>query len=701
MFGITGSSKRARQEDLDEGSPEVEKVACDRCRQRKVRDFEYQHLPDLNIDCLLTDQVRSRSDCTYNRGHKFKEKRQRVLISSVYERRLEYIANKLDHLAEVVGRLSHEHSSHATSAGLRLPLQPSFHQPSQPSSSASTHVEGIESTLFAHVIFTAKCLQAAVMDTHLPYSDVPELTTALNSLWDTITAQTQQNQILECSQPFAELLPRNLTPDLKDLPIPSLDRIMACLRLAHECSSSQLYWPFEFGSLGDFTHYVIRACSPGPITDMELIIVHYVLAWLFAECANLKRGDLLLKQDYEAEALICRQSLETLLGSLSFHVATSLDAVCAMYMATIHCLQHGKPFTAWSFISKASLISQALGLHSPHATMGPAGLEEAEEDEDKIQRKMRLFWAVYVLEKALALRLGRPSTIHDADITLPKLRLDRRMASLLHNRLPDWIEVAGLYGRAYDEICSPKKLAQTAAVRESRIRAVAREWEGVIAARGDLYKHPEQWTSDALAPGLSDFIIHANRATEYSVLASIYRAIPPETEPPSSAPSSGDKGIKPSPESLAAARLSLAETDACITTMLAADADAAPAAWPSSPGFDVWLTENLLVAPVMPFLILLGGLVHSPGSEESDLDILRRIVDGVGRLVRVPRYARCRKYGRVFRVLYDVTAAFVEVRGKRRMDRFVGELGVGVGEGGELGGLGDLDAYLDWSGGGW
>ncbi|OJJ97781.1 hypothetical protein ASPACDRAFT_1858507 [Aspergillus aculeatus ATCC 16872] len=312
MSGATGSSKRARDEDLEEGRPAVEKVAV----------------------CVID-------------------------VVSGSERRLEYITNKLDHLAEVVGRLSHEHSSHPTLVGLRLPLQPSLHQPSQSYFSAPTLAEGIESTLFAHVIFTAKCPQAAVMDPHLPPSNVPELTAALNSLWSTIAAQKQQNQTLESSQPFAKVLPQSLTSDFKDLPIPSLDRIMACLRLAYECSPSQLYWPFEFGSLGDFTHYVTRVCSPGPITEMELIIVHYVLAWLFTECANLTGGDPLLKQDYEVQALICRQSLETLLGSLSFHVATSLDAVCAMYMATIHCLQHGKPVTAWSFITRASLISQA------------------------------------------------------------------------------------------------------------------------------------------------------------------------------------------------------------------------------------------------------------------------------------------------------------------------------------------------------
>ncbi|RAH73949.1 putative C6 transcription factor [Aspergillus aculeatinus CBS 121060] len=687
MSDVLGSSKRAREEDLEQDHPEVEKVACDRCRQRKTKCDRVNPC----VQCLRTG-----SDCTYNRGHQLREKRQRVLISSVYERRLEYIANKLDQLAEVVGRLSHEHASRATPAGLRLPLQPSFHQPSQSYYSAPTQAEGIESTLFANVIYTAKCLQAAVMNPRLPHSDACELTAALNSLWGTIAAQKQQNQALESSQPFAKVFPQSLTADFKDLPIPSLDRIMACLRFAHECSPSRLYWPFEFGSLGDFTQYVIRACSPGPITEMELVIVHYVLAWLFTECANLTGGDLLLKQDYEVQALICRQSLETLLGSLSFHVATSLDAVCAMYMATIHCLQHGKPFTAWSFITRAALISQALGLHSPHALIGLAGLEEVEEDENaEKQRKTRLFWAVYVLEKALALRLGRPSTIHDADITLPKLRLDRRMASLLHNRLPDWIEMAGLYGRAYDEICSPKALTQTADVRESRTRAVAREWEGVIAARGELYKHPHQWTSHVLPRGLSEFIVHANRATEYSVLASIYRALPSGKEPQSPAPySSVNDATKPNPESLAAARLSLAETDACIAAMFAADA----ATWSSSPSFDTWVTENLLVAPIMPFLILLGGLVHSPCAEESDLDVLRRIVDGVGRMERVARYARCRKYGRVFRALYDVAAALVGVRVKERIDVYSGEMGVGVGEGGELSGLGDLDAFLDWSG---
>jgi hypothetical protein len=65
---------------------------------------------------------------------------------------------------------------------------------------------------------------------------------------------------------------------------------------------------------------------------MELIIVHYGLNCLFTECATAA-VDVMAKQDYEAQALICRDSLEMILSNLSFHITTNKDSVCAMYMA--------------------------------------------------------------------------------------------------------------------------------------------------------------------------------------------------------------------------------------------------------------------------------------------------------------------------------------------------------------------------------
>jgi hypothetical protein len=182
-----------------------------------------------------------------------------------------------------------------------------------------------------------------------PYSmAVDDITSALAALRSTINDQKQHNKTLEGSRSSLKALPSGLS--FRDLPIPSMDKIMACIRITQgaslfsrlcctlsdnhppESSPSEIYWPFEFGSLGDFTQKVIRACIPGPISDMELIIVHYVLYALFTQC-SIGADDETLRQDYDVQAATCRESLETILSNLSFHIDTNIDSVCALYMA--------------------------------------------------------------------------------------------------------------------------------------------------------------------------------------------------------------------------------------------------------------------------------------------------------------------------------------------------------------------------------
>lgn len=138
-------------------------------------------------------------------------------------------------------------------------------------------------------------------------------------------------------------------------------------------------------------------------------------------------------------------------------------------------------------------MAQALGLHSK--------LVMATEPADEAQRGIRLFWAIYSLEKAVSLRLGRSSTIRDHGITVPRLLLDRKMISLLHNRLPDWIEVASLYGRVYDNIYSPNALGQPVSLREARTRALAAELEKIMASRVEFYVSRSLPTFSCMAAG--------------------------------------------------------------------------------------------------------------------------------------------------------------------------------------------------------
>ncbi|EHK19784.1 uncharacterized protein TRIVIDRAFT_224464 [Trichoderma virens Gv29-8] len=609
-----------------------EKAACDRCRQRKVRSF---YLPAAKI-------VPAEAQCTFRLAHGAKEKRQRVLISSVYERRLEHISNRIEELYGIIGQLRderhNEDSSLMAPARLRAPSYSSLQSGRlRAPAKALAPVEGIESALFAQVICAAGALETAVMND--PYSRaVDDITSALNTLRNTVNDQKQQNETLAGSRSFPKALPSGLS--LRDLPIPPLDKIMACLRIAQESSPSELYWPFEFGSLGDFTQYVIRACTPGPISDMELIIVHYVLSSLFTQC-SMGADDETLRQDYDVQAETCRESLETILSSLSFHIDTNIDSVCALYMA-------GKVSTAWTFISRASLMCLALGLHSSQAMVT--------EQENAMQRKMSLFWAVYALEKAVALRLGRPSTIRDEDITIPRIILGRKMTSLAYNRLPDWIDAASLYGRLYDSLYSPTALEQPGSVRVSRTSALASELERMIVARTGYYNQPDLWSSHLLDPTLSRFMIHANRAIAYSTLASIYRGVPAESQSPS--------GIIPCTQCIAAARVALEESEASIAIL----SDAAK--WPT--GLYKWVNEILLLAPFIPFTILVCNVVDTV--DASDLGCLGGVVDGLQALAQLPRYASCNRQLRVFKSLYDVAARYVEAKTSRESTDATGTL---------------------------
>lgn len=212
---------------------------------------------------------------------------------------------------------------------------------------APAPAEGIESALFAHFVCAASAFETAVLnDPH--FGAVEDMISALNTLRSTVNNQKQQNETLQGPHSFLKALPSGLSP--RDLPMPSMDKIMACLRFTQgaslfsrlyctrsdkhstERSPSEVYWPFEFGSLGDFTQYVIRACTPGPISDMELIIVHYVLYSLFTQF-SIGADDETLRQDYNVQAATCRESLEAILSSLSFHIDTNIDSICALYMA--------------------------------------------------------------------------------------------------------------------------------------------------------------------------------------------------------------------------------------------------------------------------------------------------------------------------------------------------------------------------------
>lgn len=93
------------------------------------------------------------------------------------------------------------------------------------------------------------------------------------------------------------------------------------------------------------------------------------------------------------------------------------------------------------------------------------------------QNKRRLFWSVYVTEKALSLRLGRASSIQDYDISLPttfELLGDFEPWRTIY---PLWINLARIQGKVYEMLYSPAALRKPADERASYARQLAAEMQ--------------------------------------------------------------------------------------------------------------------------------------------------------------------------------------------------------------------------------
>ncbi|RSL69291.1 hypothetical protein CEP53_002264 [Fusarium sp. AF-6] len=585
--------------------------------------------------------VKAKLQCTYELGQKPRAKRQRHMISSVYESRMDQISQKIDDLTEIMSRLNPANLSIGETTTTR-PCPPAGPWPQfaltqplrtnvQAHERTLTEADAIEPSLFSQAVFATKFLQAVLA--HDIFSPVAsEMMPALKSLGDIVEAQQRYNNSYDASNPFSKTLPPGTT--VGDLPLPPTGKIMACLRLAKENPRVQSHFILQFKSVGHFTEYVVKACSPGPMTDAELIIVHLGLYWLFYECSGVST-DISTKHDYVAEACVCKDSLEILLSNLSFHTPATVDYVHAMYVAALYCLQMNKPNAAWTFVTKASLLGQAIGMNS--------SLTMSSEITEQRQYKNRLFWAMYCLEKSISLRLGRCSTIRDHDVTIPQPLAEQRTSPDWYNSLPEGIELSRLFGMVFDDLHSPSALVQPVPVRRSRAKALAAKMERRIASRATSDIHPKP-PSQLVEPKVLEFLSHASAVCDYSVLASIYKSIPPE-----------DSSSSSCPECISATRIALQEHTACILLL----ADQAS----ESLILDFWVNTALLLSPFVPFNILFCNIVET--SEPSDLQLLARFVGALEVSAAIPRFsAACRRQLPIFRSLYDVAAKYIEAKAK-------------------------------------
>lgn len=127
----------------------------------------------------------------------------------------------------------------------------------------------------------------------------------------------------------------------------------------------------------------------------------------------------------------------------------------------------------------------------------------ARDDAETRERKIRLFWTIYVHEKGLSRRLGRSSTIRDSEITIPRPRLDGS-DTINCGWMPKWIELARLQGMVYDQIYSPSILRLPQAAPIARARRLASDLEALVmnVTPEEVWHYACQAEMDSLHPDL-------------------------------------------------------------------------------------------------------------------------------------------------------------------------------------------------------
>lgn len=118
----------------------------------------------------------------------------------------------------------------------------------------------------------------------------------------------------------------------------------------------------------------------------------------------------------------------------------------------MHAIEISMPSVGWTMASTAAQLCRTLGYHRASSM---------EKDSRVVQQqKQQLFWAVYVIMKALSLRLGRSSVIQDYDISLPMTHEAFDTPEPWKTVCLLWLKHAVIQGKVYELLYSPAALNQ-------------------------------------------------------------------------------------------------------------------------------------------------------------------------------------------------------------------------------------------------
>ncbi|KAI1312331.1 fungal-specific transcription factor domain-containing protein [Xylaria venustula] len=546
----------------------IPRRSCDQCRSRKVGC-------DRGSPC--SNCMSAKLACTFGVvTSKTTPAKQRVLISAQYERKIDEIAEDLKAIKALLRDSpvpsSQEHD------GILLPVpQHGITGPITPSESIIHPLK--EPVKWDHSAQVNDFVRTVAEDRASRGDPGAEESHVLASLKSLARALEETNVLRDLSLPEIRD-----TKSRHHRSMPPVEAAVLALRWANEhklffrIESLSRILPLEqFTKICQNVYFAVEDYS-----EFDFILANCYLSYIFSEYSSVTG-----KHKYQEYYRLCRQNAQVALSQLPLLLPATIEAVASLTFGASYAIESSKGTLAWTYISSAANLCQTLGLHR----LAP--------DDGSEDTRANLFWLVFLLDKSLSLRLGRPSNLRDAEITtpLPGEPGIRRCS-----------QTSIIQGKIYDQLYSPTGLARSDMERGAMAQTLASELRGLINGNKADFQNPPR------IPGteqdeMREVYFKIELVKQFSLLTLILRAVP--------APAASRTRI--TEECAAAAHEALETHQECMAAIKAAKDDHVLTSR--------YLHWGILHTPFVPFSVLFTRVVQL--SDGADLFYLDRFVESL------------------------------------------------------------------------
>ncbi|KAK4448419.1 fungal-specific transcription factor domain-containing protein [Podospora aff. communis PSN243] len=616
--------------------------ACDACRARKIR---------CNRESPCAHCIQAKIECTHA-DTRPKERGTRILLTPQYERKIDLIDRQLKGVTQLLqdlnAKLDHPTSQQQSQpqpspSHLQVPRELPHRAASSSVPSPASHisqtshashadttgpvVEG-DSSLTAHSVFASNLLQKVVdVDSSVTMRDT------LDTLRDIVDTMKQQPAAHEMTYPNAQRVLSLPSAAMKACQLPPIKMTVQLLQLTKHERVSSLAWIYEFFPIQRFPETCMTVYFTDDYSEADFVVVNaglHILFWTYARLVSDEEAT-----QYLQMSRLCAMNLETALANLPLHLPATSDHILALLSGAFYAIEISKPSLCWILITKASELCQTLGYHRAETYKN--------EDPEDARHKEFLFWAVYLLDRSLCLRLGRSSSIQDYDITVPypSGTVPHRIAIAEFMKL--WIKGSQIQGLIYERLYSPEAVRQTEVVRRARMQSLVQQLKELEDSTNEVIARYDEWSKGAAGDELTNFFNTSDHVLRLSLLTLVHRAVPN----PAGSPTTFSSNC------IQAARATLDLHQDCITAVNK-----------SSLGlFSTYMHWTILFSPFVPFIVLFCQVIET--RDQTDLSRLQAFVTSISRpestsLTSEPETEAITKVRKLFQVLCHIAQHYVD-----------------------------------------